>query len=106
MVSESDPLRWLQEWYLRQCDGDWEHQSGIEIGTLDNPGWFIRIDLADTELEDQPFAEIKRDVDEQDWVDCRVRDNRFEGHGGPRNLEDLIEEFRRWQQRGEASDNP
>jgi hypothetical protein len=23
-------------WYARQCDGDWAHQDGIEINTLDN----------------------------------------------------------------------
>jgi hypothetical protein len=39
-------LQWLQEWYLEQCDREWEHEYGIKIGTLDNPGWTITIDLA------------------------------------------------------------
>ena len=40
----------LQRWYASQCDGDWEHHSDVEIGTLDNPGWSVDIDLADAAL--------------------------------------------------------
>ena len=43
-------LEWLQDWYLKQCDGGWEHEYGIKIETLDNPGWKVIIDLAYTEL--------------------------------------------------------
>jgi hypothetical protein len=32
-------LTWLQAWYAEQCDGDWEHQFGVSVETLDNPGW-------------------------------------------------------------------
>lgn len=35
----------LQDWFARQCDGDWEHQAGISIETTDNPGWFVQVDL-------------------------------------------------------------
>ncbi|MBK6752216.1 MAG: hypothetical protein IPG69_01210 [Flavobacteriales bacterium] len=27
-----DALEWLQQWYLSQCDGDWEHDSGRKPG--------------------------------------------------------------------------
>lgn len=40
-------LRFLQDWYLSQCDGDWEHQLGIDIGTIDNPGWTVKVSLSD-----------------------------------------------------------
>jgi Immunity protein 53 len=36
----------LEKWYRARCNGDWEHQWGVEIGTLDNPGWRVHIDLA------------------------------------------------------------
>jgi hypothetical protein len=36
-----DEIRELQQWYLAQCDGDWEHEWGVQIGTLDNPGWVM-----------------------------------------------------------------
>lgn len=27
----------LQRWYSSVCDGDWEHQFGVNVSTLDNP---------------------------------------------------------------------
>lgn len=32
-----DILKWLENWYSSNCDGDWEHLYGITIRTLDNP---------------------------------------------------------------------
>jgi Immunity protein 53 len=43
-VVSAAPFDRLQVWYLAQCDGDWEHRHGVTIGTLDNPGWSLRID--------------------------------------------------------------
>lgn len=37
-------------WYVRECDDDWEHSYGVKIDTLDNPGWTIAIDLRETSL--------------------------------------------------------
>jgi len=45
-----DLLKWLQDWYAAQCDGDWAHEFGIKIGTLHNPGWSVQIDLAETQV--------------------------------------------------------
>ena len=28
----------LQDWYFSKCDEDWEHEFGVKIDTLDNPG--------------------------------------------------------------------
>ncbi len=47
-----DVLAELQRWYLAQCNDDWEHSYGVTIETLDNPGWSVHIDLADTALSD------------------------------------------------------
>ncbi|MDO7908781.1 Imm53 family immunity protein [Paenibacillus sp. JX-17] len=38
-------LKWLQEWYASQCDGDWEHSNGIKITSIDNPGWYVEINI-------------------------------------------------------------
>jgi hypothetical protein len=38
-MSTPDALAWLMQWYLAQCNQDWEHEFGITIATLDNPGW-------------------------------------------------------------------
>ncbi|TMB85990.1 MAG: hypothetical protein E6J45_14585 [Chloroflexi bacterium] len=37
-LDSDDPLALLQHWYLSRCDGEWEHQRGITIESLDNPG--------------------------------------------------------------------
>src|SRR5690348_1300611 len=42
-------IEWIQAWYLDQCDGHWEHQYGMVIETLDNPGWSIRVELEGTD---------------------------------------------------------
>ncbi|HEX3160725.1 MAG TPA: immunity 53 family protein [Gemmatimonadaceae bacterium] len=91
-----DELRRLQEWYTSQCDGDWEHEYGIRIVTLDNPGWAVHIPLAETELEHVPFVEVVDRDSERDWVHCRVRDGQWRGSGGPQMLARLLGYFLDW----------
>ena len=43
----------LENWYVARCNGDWEHQWGVTIGTLDNPGWTLVIDLNQTKAENR-----------------------------------------------------
>ena len=89
----------LQEWYSSQCDGDWEHGFGIHIGTLDNPGWSLDINLTGTELEGVPFLELKEKYEgERNWLICFVRDDSFGGRGGPLTLERMIQIFLTWVQ--------
>ena len=92
----SNVIHDLQDWYLAQCDDDWEHQFGIKIDTLDNPGWSISINLEDTMLEACSFQETKWNTDELDWGHCKIVDRVFKGYGGPKNLHDLISVFRQW----------
>ncbi len=91
-----DPLLRLEQWYSSRCNDDWEHQYGVEIKSLDNPGWAIEVDLAGTILCEKDFADIRVDRSESDWVQCRVRNDKFQGFGGPRNLKELIEKFLEW----------
>lgn len=85
----------LQTWFLKHCDGDWEHGNTIEITTLDNPGWKIKVNLFDTPLERKPFDPIRRDGD-KNWISCRVENSSFNGWGGPANLEELVQIFLTW----------
>jgi hypothetical protein len=97
MAFQLDPLKGLQEWYVSQCNGDWEHQYGVKIDTLDNPGWHLKIDLYDTNLSDRPFAEIKVDYEEEkDWYLCKVEKHIFVGFCGPYRLGDVISVFLTW----------
>ncbi|MBS0622429.1 MAG: immunity 53 family protein [Verrucomicrobia bacterium] len=86
----------LQNWYCAQCDGDWEHEFGIKIDTLDNPGWTVEIDLQDTKLDGKTFNKVDRQTSEDDWVQCEVQDGKYIGAGGPRNLADIIDVFIIW----------
>ncbi|WP_140908426.1 immunity 53 family protein [Cognatiluteimonas lumbrici] len=91
-------LQRLQDWYQSHCDGDWEHSYGVEIDTLDNPGWVVRIDLADTELEGRDFVVLERGDSEADpdWIHCRVESRAFVGTGGVRNLAEILGTFLEW----------
>ena len=90
------PIQELQKWYRSQCDGVWEHQFGIKIEALDNPGWSVHIGLGGTSLSRASFPPMKSLVDKRDWIHCEVVDQRFEGHGGPLMLEEIIRTFLSW----------
>lgn len=51
----NDDILWLLKFYHDQCDGDWEHGNGVQIGTIDNPGWYLKIELSETNLENIEF---------------------------------------------------
>ena len=89
-------INWLENWYSSQCDGSWEHFYGIKIETLDNPGWEVEIDLCETELINKPFVEIDRDISDNDWLSCRLQNNKFEGFGDVSKLYEILEIFRKW----------
>ena len=93
-----DELQRLQEWYLDQCDDEWEHAYGIDIKTLDNPGWLVEIDLGDTRLKKRSFKPVFEGDSEHDddWIHCEVKDARFKGACGAENLIELLEIFLDW----------
>lgn len=89
-------LHFIHDWYATNCDGEWEHNYGVRIETLDNPGWAVDIDLVDTALEAIPFEVMKIDRTDEDWLQCRVEHNVFRARGGARNLEEMLEIFVNW----------
>jgi len=82
----------LQNWYLTNCDGDWEHSYGISINTLDNPGWTVKIDLTDTCLQD---TEYEKEVDngDFDWLFVKVNEKTFKASGDPSKLTIILSIF-------------
>lgn len=50
-------LEVICNWFSSQCDGDWEHEYGIKIETVDNPGWVITIDITYTSLASRSESE-------------------------------------------------
>jgi hypothetical protein len=89
-------IRRLATWYRAQCNGDWEHDDGVQIDTRDNPGWSVRISIRGTAVGDADFAELKELIDEVGWIHCRVVDGHFEGFGGPLELERILVVFLLW----------
>ncbi len=91
--STNSVLKRLQDWYASQCNGDWEHQFGIRIETVDNPGWSVEIDLVETEWQDTAFAEVRTSKNTSDWIICFKRGSRFVGSGDPSKLTDILAYF-------------
>lgn len=98
-------LNWLVQWYLSQCDNDWEHSYGLELGTLDNPGWTLKIDLSETTLEGRSFTKVQHgeptdDLDEWhrtgSWWVAEVKDAKLEAACGPLDLPAVITFFQDW----------
>ena len=96
----------LQRWYGSYCDGDWEHTYGITIGTIDNPGWTLSVNIEDTDLEEAVYESVTVERSPEDWYQCFVREKIFEGAGGAGNLTDLISTFLEWAEPIEASRRP
>ena len=97
-----DTLQEIQKWYLSQCNDDWEHQNGVSIDTLDNPGWRLEINLNETDLENVIFNEVSKGITKDsetsgdNWYNCKVENNKFIGHGGPHKLEEILNIFLKW----------
>ncbi|MBS1989371.1 MAG: immunity 53 family protein [Cyanobacteria bacterium SZAS LIN-3] len=91
-----DILERLQKWYASRCNGEWEHQYGIKLDNIDNPGWALAVDLLHTELQPREFSKIEKHRSENDWIVCEVTDSRFHGVGGPGNLTEILTTFLSW----------
>ena len=68
----SSIIQWLQDWAKSQIDGDWEHELGISISMLDNPGWVLSADVSNYGEFLKETKPLGRDND-VDWIDFEVR---------------------------------
>jgi hypothetical protein len=89
----TEPIACVQSWYASQCDGDWEHEHGIEILNIDNPGWRVRIDIAGTNLAGRVQERVRVDRTDLDWVQYWSDGSIFEAACGPLNLEEALRTF-------------
>lgn len=105
-----DYMERLNLWWRSQCDGEWEHEFGVIIQTMDNPGWLVKIDLTYTGLDEKPMDQITEQRSGSDWYKCSITDGaasgsnetgfaHFVGMGGPGNLRDILEVFLSFAQR-------
>ena len=94
----------LTTWFKQQCNGVWEHTSGVTIQSTDNPGWWLTIDLRGTPLEHKPFEPVVLgDFTGGDpappWLHCRVKDSVFHGAGDVERLDEILGAFLAWSRR-------
>lgn len=87
-------LDWLNNWYASHCDGDWEHMYMIKIATIDNPGWSVKIDLAETELENIKIEWSLVAKSENDWYGIKIENSVYDAAGDPNKLQLLLEKFK------------
>ncbi len=64
----NDLFLWLLDWYHSQFNGEWEYKHGINIYTLDNPGWNIQIDVQGIDVERKVFRKILLERSKNDWL--------------------------------------
>ena len=69
---------------------------GIKIDTLDNPGWIVMIDVAETEYENKEFNPYILNNGENDWIDCKIENGCFIGAGDSSKLLEIVALFRKW----------
>ncbi|MBP5786221.1 MAG: immunity 53 family protein [Kiritimatiellae bacterium] len=98
-----DILKEIQEWFQNQCDGEWEHARRITLESCDNPGWWLKIDLQGTNLENKEFKEIKTgdfsvNMPEPPWIHLYVENGVFNGAGDVMQLKNILRYFLDWAQ--------
>ena len=97
-----DALFRLQNWYVSQCDGDWEHHHGISIESCDNPGWWVKIGLTGTAMASRPCDTRAEGVNAEGfalgdrWFHCYLKDEVWNGAGDESRLPEILQAFLDW----------
>ena len=89
----------IQDWYISNCDGDWEHACRFKLESLDNPGWMLTVDLAGTHQENQAFTERRANYEhDTQWIFVRKEGAKLKGACGPTKLEEMLTIVAEWLQ--------
>lgn len=87
-------LDWMQNWFKSNCDGDWEHGEGIQITTLDNPGWEVEIDISKTSIANLNLKSILNEKGKNDWYGVKIENQKFIASGDAGKLKFLLGLFK------------
>lgn len=82
----------LQKWYKSKCNGIWEHEYGLTIDTLDNPGWEVQL----SGESGKKTLEIIIENSDEDWFCIKADESKFYGYGGIDNLDIILEYASLW----------
>ena len=88
-----DGLGALQAWFAAHCDGNWEQEYGVTIGTVEDPGWELRVDLVGTPLEGTDLPRERTARAPEDWCEAWCDGYTFHAAGGPHSLDELLDAF-------------
>jgi len=91
-MESSEAIEIIKKWYQTKCNGTWEHEFGIEIKNIDNPGWHINIR---DDFKKIPLT-YKMEYTESNWIHVNATDVNFSAYGGPGNLNDLLIFAAKW----------
>lgn len=89
-------FRFILGWYADQCDGEWEHEFGIKIETIDNPGWSVRVDLVDTDVYGRSLEFSRRELPDREWVMAASDGERFTGASSPGAASEIDRAFEKF----------
>lgn len=95
-LSEEDLVKKIQHWYSVQCDLGRGNKNLFHIGTLDNPGWDLKVSLLGTSMQGRTRDWVLLERTENDWAGWMVKDNEFGAAGGAENLVEILTMFLDW----------
>ena len=90
---EPSALTFLTKWFDAHCNGEWEHDLGVRIESLDNPGWALDVRIEDTNLEGAVSDWQRDEKSEHAWLHWRSTGLMFEARCGPRDLARALAAF-------------
>lgn len=93
---ENKGYQWIEEWYLENQAEEWGGTTSVKIETIDNPGWSVKINLQETNLENKSFNDFFDDKSEDDWILCEVKEGFFHGVGDAKKLSTILNIFKEW----------
>jgi len=92
----------LQAWFVAHCDGNWEQEYGVTIGTIEDPGWELRVDVVGTRLAGSDLARQRLARAPDDWIETWCDGYTFYAAGGPNSLDELVASFVSFAERNTA----
>jgi hypothetical protein len=95
MGTDLSDMEWIERWFKRHCDGEWEHENRFRIESISNPGWSITVDLSETSLESYVFDSGFVSNGEGDFYWVKVNNAKFDAFGDVSKLMFILGFFRR-----------
>ena len=81
----------LQAWFAAHCDGNWEQEYGVTIGTVEEPGWERASISSERGSGKRAGVRVRSAVG--DWCEAWCDGYTFHAVGGTHNLDELLGTF-------------